>query len=67
MEKNVGSADKVVRIVVGLAMIGAGAYFGSWWGAVGLIPILTAVTGICPGYMPFGMSTCKTPHKETTS
>jgi hypothetical protein len=57
MEQNMGGADKVIRFAVGLAIIGAGAYYGSWWGAVGLIPILTAVTGVCPGYLPFGLST----------
>lgn len=64
MEKNVGSADKGVRVVLGVAIIGVGAYYGSWWGAVGLIPILTAVFGICPGYLPFGVSTCRREQEE---
>ena len=45
MVRNVGSADRVARIVVGLGIIAAGLYLGSWWGAVGLIPLITAAVG----------------------
>jgi hypothetical protein len=60
MKQNVGKADKIVRVLVGLAVLGIGWYYGSWWGAVGIVPIFTAAIGWCPGYLPFGMSTCKT-------
>ncbi len=60
MKQNVGKADKIVRVLVGLAVLGVGWYYGSWWGAVGIVPIFTAAIGWCPGYLPFGMSTCKT-------
>jgi len=60
MMKNVGSADRVVRVVVGLAIIAAGFYFKSWWGAVGVVPLLTAAIGWCPAYLPFGITTCRT-------
>ena len=33
MKKNVGSADKILRIIVGIGIIGAGVYYQSWWGA----------------------------------
>ncbi|MBK6764860.1 MAG: DUF2892 domain-containing protein [bacterium] len=59
MTANVGGADKVIRIVIGLALIGWGVYAKSWWGAVGLIPLLTALVGWCPLYPICGMSTCK--------
>lgn len=59
MERNVGSADRWVRIVTGLAVIGAGFYYSSWWGAVGLVPLLTAGIGWCPAYVPFGISSCR--------
>lgn len=58
MKRNVGNIDRVIRIVIGLAILLAGFYFGSWWGAVGLVPLLTAAIGWCPLYLPLGMSTC---------
>jgi hypothetical protein len=58
MKRNMGGLDRGVRAVLGLAVIGVGLYFRSWWGALGLLPLLTAVIGWCPGYLPFGISTC---------
>lgn len=58
MHANVGSLDRLVRVVLGLAIIGAGAYYRSWWGALGAVPLLTAAIGWCPVYLPFGISTC---------
>ena len=60
MTPNVGGSDRTFRIVVGLAMIGAGVYFKSWWGALGVIPLLTGTLRFCPVYLPFGTSTCET-------
>lgn len=57
MKCNVGKADKVVRYVIGGAILIAGIAFNSWWGAVGLIPIVTAMIGWCPLYVPFGIKT----------
>jgi len=59
MKKNVGCADKIFRLVAGVAMLGAGYYYHSWWGLVGIVPILTAVFRFCPAYTLFGMKTCK--------
>lgn len=56
--KNVGSIDKILRIIAGLAIIGAGVYFKSWWGAVGVVPVVTALMGWCPAYTLFGLNTC---------
>ena len=55
---NVGNVDKIFRFIIGSVAIGAGIYYSSWWGALGLIPIVTALVGRCPAYMPFGISTC---------
>jgi len=57
MKANVGSIDKTIRIIVALAMFGAGYYFKSWWGLVGLVPLLTAFVGFCPLYTLLGLNT----------
>jgi hypothetical protein len=59
MKTNVGSLDRLVRIVAGLAVLGAGYYFKSWWGLVGFVPLLTATVGFCPAYPLFGINTCR--------
>ncbi len=59
MKKNVGTTDRWIRVIIGLAIIGAGIYFKSWWGLVGLIPIGTALAGTCLLYLPFRISSRK--------
>jgi hypothetical protein len=62
MKENVGGADKTIRILVGLAVLSLVFILeGSarWWGLVGLVPLMTGITGYCPAYLPFGISTCK--------
>jgi hypothetical protein len=59
MKLNVGSADRAIRIVVGVAICAAGWYYHSWWGLIGLAPIVTAAIGWCPAYLPLGLSTKK--------
>ena len=61
MKTNVGGIDRIVRIAVGallivlalLNVIGA-------WGYIGILPVLSGVFRFCPGYLPFGWSTCAT-------
>ncbi len=60
MKHNVGTADRVLRAVLGLAIGAAGLYYQNWFGLVGLVPLGTAIIGWCPAYLPFGLSTCKT-------
>jgi predicted RND superfamily exporter protein len=62
MKKNVGGTDKTIRIIAGCVIIVLGIIFKSWWGALGLLPLLTGIFGVCLAYVPFGISTCK---KET--
>ncbi len=50
MKKNVGKTDKYIRVMLGIVIITAGFYFKSWWGALAVIPIVTAFTGLCPLY-----------------
>lgn len=60
MKKNVGGADKTIRMILGIGIIALGLYFQSWWGLVGLVLLGTSLMGTCPIYLPFGISTCKT-------
>ena len=57
MKQNVGQMDRRARAVVGVVGIVLGLYFKSWWGAIGLLPLLTSLIGVCPAYLPFGIST----------
>lgn len=57
MKCNVGKTDRIIRIVAGLAVIGAGVVFQSWWGAVGVVPLLTGIVRFCPAYLPLGIET----------
>ena len=56
MKKNVGGFDFVLRLIVGIAIIAWGYSTKSWWGALGLVPLLTALTGYCPAYSILGIS-----------
>ena len=61
MKTNVGTVDKVLRIVVGLALLSL--YFvlegqARWWALVGLVPLLRGVFGVCPLYSLLGINTC---------
>ncbi|MFA7289793.1 MAG: DUF2892 domain-containing protein [Melioribacteraceae bacterium] len=64
MKKNIGSTDKVVRVVIGLAIIGWGLYAQSWWGLIGVIPLVTVATGFCGLYTLIGMDTCEVKKNE---
>lgn len=59
MKKNVGSADRIFRIIIGLLAIGLGIGFQSWWGIIGIVPLLTAIFNFCPLYTVAGISTNK--------
>ena len=61
MTKNIGSLDRILRVVVGLVLIAlAATNVVSWWGYLGFIPLATAAIGWCPPYALFGWSTCAT-------
>ncbi|MDH3326377.1 MAG: DUF2892 domain-containing protein [Gammaproteobacteria bacterium] len=63
MKINMGGLDRVLRILAGVVVLSAGVYYQNYWGAVGLLPLLTGVIGSCPAYMPFGLSTCRVKEK----
>ena len=59
MSKNVGIADRNIRIGLGIVIIIVGVVLQSWWGLIGLLPLLTAGISFCPLYAVLGMSTRK--------
>jgi hypothetical protein len=59
MFQNVGLIDRVIRIIAGIAIGILGIAYQSWLGLIGLVPLLTAGIGVCPLYLPFGISTRK--------
>ena len=65
MKKNAGSIDRVVRVIVGLALI-AMTLTGTIgvWGWIGIVPIATAAMGFCPLYTLLGISTCPVDAKK---
>jgi hypothetical protein len=58
-KSNVGGIDRVLRIVVGLALIAMTltGVIGAW-GWIGVVPLLTAALGTCPLYTVLGLNTC---------
>ena len=65
MTKNIGNIDRIIRIVIGLVIIGLGFGFHSWLGLIGLIPLFTGIVGYCTLYTILGINTCKTSRQCT--
>lgn len=61
-KKNEGNIDRIMRVTLGVVILGAGLATGSWLGLIGLVPLTTGALGTCPVYTLFGISTC--PVKE---
>lgn len=61
---NVGKTERVIRVLAGVAICAAGAYYQNWLGLIGLVPIATGATGYCPPYQLLGISTCKVPASD---
>lgn len=65
MKKNMGSLDKILRIIVALVLVVL--YFTNVIsGVLGIVLlvvagifVLTSLISFCPLYLPFGISTCK--------
>jgi hypothetical protein len=65
MKANIGSIDRSIRIIAGLALItlAATGIIGPW-GYLGVVALLTAAVRFCPAYLPLGINTCSAGKKE---
>lgn len=59
MSTNIGSTDRILRIIAGLVLLSL-VFVGPMtpWGWIGVIPLATALIGWCPAYTLLGMNTC---------
>ncbi len=65
-KQNEGLVDRVARVALGIVLLPSGLFLlgGSQGGVVGLVAaglgtlaLITGFTGVCPMYIPFGIST----------
>lgn len=56
---NEGKIDRGLRVALGVVLLTL-AFFGpqSWWGLIGIVPLLTGIFGFCPIYRLLGINTC---------
>jgi Protein of unknown function (DUF2892) len=70
MKKNIGNYDKIIRTVLAIAIIGAYVFqlisgiLAMVLLVVAAIFVVTSFIGVCPIYLPFGVSSCKVKPKE---
>ena len=73
MIKNVGSSDRILRIIVGLVLIAYALNFiapdtgYNVWGWIGILPIVTALVNVCPAYTLLGIKTRKNDEGEASA
>jgi hypothetical protein len=63
MQRNVGTLDRIVRVILGLGLLSLFVILAPplhWLGLIGVVPLLTAAIGNCPLYSIIGVSTCPT-------
>lgn len=63
--RNEGTVDRILRVIVGLAVISL-VFVGPQtpWGWIGVVPLVTALIGFCPAYRIFGIRTCPLPRSD---
>lgn len=55
---NEGTLDRVLRVAVGVVLVALALTKGWMWAWIGVVPIVTGATGICPLYSILGVNTC---------
>lgn len=65
MNKNVGTTDRIIRIIIGVVVLSL-TIVGpkTMWGFLGIIPLLTAAFSFCPFYAIFNVKTCQVEHHK---
>lgn len=64
MKLNVGGTERIIRIIVGVVLIGLAATGTvGWWGWLGIVPLATGAIGWCPPYALLGINTCSMKEK----
>lgn len=60
MKQNIHNIERIIRVLLGIIILSL-VFIGpkSWWGLIGILPILTGLSGWCPPYQLLGISTCK--------
>lgn len=62
MTANVGTIDRALRALAGIALIAWALTGGPIWAWIGIVPLFTAAIGFCPAYTLFGLNTCPMKH-----
>jgi len=60
MKQNVGSVDRIIRVIIGIVLLSLLFFLdGSarWLGLIGIVPLLTAFISFCPLYTILGINT----------
>ena len=58
MKTNVGGADKILRIVAGIALLAWAVFGGPVWAWIGIVPLATGLLGWCPAYTLLVINSC---------
>jgi hypothetical protein len=62
MSTNVGPVDRILRIILGLGLLWFALFAAptgyNWLGWIGIVPLATALVGVCPIYSILGINTC---------
>ncbi|MEN8178496.1 MAG: DUF2892 domain-containing protein [Pseudomonadota bacterium] len=62
MTQNIGGVEKAIRIALGIALLVWGFVLSNpinFWGAIGIVPLVTALIGWCPAWSLIGINTNK--------
>jgi len=63
IKRNIGSLDTIIRLILAAIIITLGIMYQSWWGLIGVVPLMTAIIGTCPIYGLLGISTSRQSRK----
>jgi len=66
MKANIGTIDRVLRLILGAVLIGLSVTeVIGWWGWLGAVPLLTGMIRFCPLYTILGFKTCSADSCDT--